>query len=308
VRAGGELAESVWLERFCGELSGLLANLCLGRDADRNRLLWDGFGSQRHGAEHSVFADVGSGEYGGVIRDAGARPELSHLVGDVRLVVDVVGVRVDVGVVGDAGSFVQDDLAAIVEQDVLVDGAGVFDGEVVAVGELDVVEDFDVLAEVPEDVAAKHAAEAEAEPVVQAEGGAVEHLPEPDERLADGVLLGVYVTVVLRFERDVAGVEALGQGVHGELAVEHGLDVPAVGTAEVDLVEFVADDLGAAFGRLLPGELVVEFGEPATVEGLSFGSGFEFAVCMDWHGSLADVRPVEDWRNLWFAYSMAKTA
>ena len=105
------------------------------------------------------------------------------------LVVDVVGVRVDVGVVGDAGAFVEDDLAAVVEQDVLVDGAGVLDGEVVAVGELDVVEDFDVLAEVPEDVAAQHAAEAEAKPVIEAERRAVEHLPEPDERLADGVLV-----------------------------------------------------------------------------------------------------------------------
>jgi hypothetical protein len=53
--------------------------------------------------------------------------------------------RVNVGIVGDAGTFVQDDLAAIVEQDVLVDGAGVFDGEVVAVGELDVVKDLTCL-------------------------------------------------------------------------------------------------------------------------------------------------------------------
>ena len=119
------------------------------------------------------------------------------------------------------------------------------DGEVVAVGELDVVEDFDVLAEVAEDVAAEHAAEAEAEPVVEADGRAVEHLPEPDEGFADGVFFGVDVAVVLGFEGDVAGVEALHEGVHGELVVEGRLGRAAVGMAEVELDEFVADDLGA---------------------------------------------------------------
>src|SRR6266567_1789320 len=101
--------------------------------------------------------------------------------------VDVMGVGVDVGVVGDAGALVENDLATVVEHDVFVDGAPVADGEIVAVGELDVVEDFYVLAEVAEDVAAEHAAEAEAEPMIEADGGAVEHLPEPDEGLADGV-------------------------------------------------------------------------------------------------------------------------
>ncbi len=66
--------------------------------------------------------------------------------------------------------------------------AGVLDGEVVAVGELDVVEDLHVLAKVPEDMTTQHAAKAEAKPVVEAKRRAIEHLPEPDERFANGVL------------------------------------------------------------------------------------------------------------------------
>src|SRR3984885_594290 len=176
--------------------------------AGRNRL-----GSKSECSEHGVFADAGSSEDGSMIGYAGVGAEFGALVGDVSLVVDVVGVRVDVGEVGDASAFVENDLAAIVEHDVFVDGAGIFDGEVVAVGELDVVEDFDVLAEMAEDVTTEHAAEAE--PVVEADGGAVEHLPEPDERFADGVLLGVDVAVVFGLESDVAGVEALGESVDG---------------------------------------------------------------------------------------------
>ncbi len=151
--------------------------------------------------------------------------------------------------VRDAGALVEDDLAPVIEHDIFVDGAGVFDGEVVAVGELDVVEDFDVLAEVAEDVPAKHAAEAEAEPVVEADGGAVEHLPEVDQRLAEGVLLGVDVAVVLGLEGDVAGVEGIEEDVSGELAGEGSLLASAVLAAQVELDELVADDVGAAVGR-----------------------------------------------------------
>ena len=124
--------------------------------------------------------------------------------------------------------FVQDDLSAVVEQDILVDGAVVLDGEVVAVGELHVVEDLHAFADVLEDVAAEHAAEAESEPVVEAEWRAVEHLPEPDERLAEGVPLDVDVTVVLGLERGVARVEGLKQNIGGELAGERGLFASAL--------------------------------------------------------------------------------
>ena len=121
-----------------------------------------------------------------------------------------MGVGVDIGVVGDTGALVEDDLSAVVEHDVFVDGAGVFDGEVVAVGELDVVEDFDVLAEVTEDAAAS-----------MQRNGSRQWLRPTGERsniartrlgLADGVFFGVDVAVVLGLEGGVEGVEALDRG------------------------------------------------------------------------------------------------
>src|ERR1700679_1716082 len=199
-----EMLPRLWLVRL---LHGwVFADFDVGGDAYGNRAGGNGFGGEAKGSEHGAFADAGSCEHGSVIGDAGVRAEFGDLVGDVGLVVDVVGVGVDVGEIGDAGAFVEDDLAAVVEHNVFMDGAAVFDGEVVAVGELDVVEDFDVLAEVAEDVAAKHAAEAKAKPVVEADGGAVEHLPEPDEGLAFGVFGGGDVPVVLGLKGDVAGV------------------------------------------------------------------------------------------------------
>ena len=56
-------------------------------------------------------------------------------------------------------------------------------------------------------MAAQHTAKAEAEPVIEPDRRAVEHLPEPDERLADSVLLGVDVAVVLGLEGRVSRVK-----------------------------------------------------------------------------------------------------
>ncbi len=60
------------------------------------------------------------------------RADLGFLVGDDHAVVQIVGVRIDVGVIGDRTALMDDDLAAIVEQNVFVDGAIVFDRQVVA--------------------------------------------------------------------------------------------------------------------------------------------------------------------------------
>ena len=76
------------------------------------------------------------------------------------------------------------DAAAVVEQGALADGDAVADRKVVAVGEVDAVVDFHAGAHVVEDVAAQHAAEAQSQPVIQPDRRAVEHLPEPEQRLA----------------------------------------------------------------------------------------------------------------------------
>ncbi len=139
----------------------------------------------------------------------------------------------------------------------------------------------------------QHVAEAEAQPVIEAERGAVEHLPEPDERLAGSVLSGIDVAVVLGLEGGVAGVEGLGENVGGEFGGEMDGETSAVGTAKVKLGEFVADDLGAAVDRLVAGELAVEMREPAEIDGFGFGARFEIAVGVDWHGFFLNTSKVE---------------
>ena len=128
-------------------------------------------------------------------------------------------------------------------------------------------------------MAAKHAAEAEAEPVIEAERRTVEHLPEPDERLADGIALGIDVAVVLGFEGGVAGIEGFEQSVGGEFARERGLLAAAVGLAEIHLDEFVADDLGTAVDARVASELVVEVARASGDMRISAsGVGLEFAI------------------------------
>ncbi len=87
-----------------------------------------------------------------MVGDACLRTNLRFGIGHDHAVVEVVLVRVHVGVVGDGASSVDDDLAPVVQQCVFVDGAVVFDRQVVTEGELHAVEDLYVLAQVLEDV------------------------------------------------------------------------------------------------------------------------------------------------------------
>src|SRR6202789_43977 len=281
---------------------GNFAALDLGGNPYGNTGRRHGPGCERHGSQHGVFTDAGSGEHRSVVGDAGARSQLGLLIGDIRLHIDVVGVRINVGIVRDAGPLVQDDLAAIVKQNILVDGAVVADGEGVAVGELDVVEDLDVLAQMAKDVATQHAAKAEPQPVIESNRRAVEHLPEPDERLAKRIFFWIDVAVILRLEGCVTRVEALNQGVHGEFAVEGRIAADAVRMTEVELKELIANDLGAAVRRLVAGEFFVEFGRPAAEKGSGFGGRVAVAILVDRHWLLLfQTRCRQD-------YSIAKTA
>jgi hypothetical protein len=135
-------------------LSRVLLPLHMSWNPYRNASWRDRFGRKAHSTEHRVLANIGARKNRGVVGDSRAWPQFGGLVRYVGLMVDVVGMAVNIRVVGDAGPIVEDDLAAVVEQDILVDGAVIPNGEVVAVGELNVVEDFDSLAHMPEDMAA----------------------------------------------------------------------------------------------------------------------------------------------------------
>ena len=138
--------------------------------------------------------------------------------------------------------------------------------EVVAVGQIDAVKDLYARAQMLKDVPAQHAAETQSQPVVQPDGRAVEHLPEPEQRFALGVALPVHVGVVLRLQRHVCRIERKRQRsawqlrgkVHGRLA--------RVRTAQIKLVKLVAHNLGAALGRAVANQFVVKKLQPAAIK------------------------------------------
>src|SRR5258705_10273365 len=102
-----------------------------------------------------------------------------------------------------------DDLATIVEQYILVNGAIVFNRQVVAEREFHPVKDLYVLAAKLEDVAGEHGAHTKSQPMVEADRGAVVHHPEPDERLTLGIFRSIHVTVVFRLESCVARIKSV---------------------------------------------------------------------------------------------------
>ena len=140
-----------------------------------------------------------STHYGCVIGDAGLWTNFGAMITHDHAVVEVVGVRVNICVVGNRAALVNDDLTAVVQQNVFVDGAIVLDRQVIAEGYFDAMKNLDVLATVFENVAREHGANAISQPVVQAYRRTVIHHPEPDQRLALGIFDGINVSVILGF-------------------------------------------------------------------------------------------------------------
>src|SRR6185369_10095621 len=106
--------------------------------------------------------------------------------------------------------------------------------------------DFYACSHVVEDVPGEHAAEAEAQPDIQAYGRAVKHFPEPDQGLANGKFGGVNIGEVLGIEGDVFGIEREAEDVSRQFTGEGDIRLGPVRTSEVELVELVADDFRAA--------------------------------------------------------------
>ena len=146
-----------------------------------------------------------------MIGNARLGANLGFLVVDDHAIVEVVGVRVHVGIVRNRRTLVNDDFAAIIQQHVFVDGAVVFDGQVVAKRNFHPVKNLHVLSAVLEYMAGQHGAHAKSQPVIQADGRTVIHHPEPDERLTFGVFRGVHVAVVFRFKRGISWIKRVDQ-------------------------------------------------------------------------------------------------
>src|SRR6059058_1946931 len=102
-----------------------------------------------------------------------------------------------------------DNFSAIIEENIFMDDAVVFDCQVVAERDFHAVEYLYVLAAMFEDVTGEHGAHPKAQPVIQSHGRAVVHHPKPDERLALGVFHCIDVPVVFGLECRVARIEGM---------------------------------------------------------------------------------------------------
>ena len=229
-------------------------------------------------ADDFAFAKLGSRENYGVGSDARALADGGGGEDDFVVVVFLVGVGVDAGVVADDGAFAEVNFGAVVEQCAVANDDTVFDAEVVAVGEFDAVVDADAFTHLGKEMPAEHATKADTEPVIEADGRAIEHDPEPEQWFRARETVAVDVGVVLGFEGDVAGVERELEDIEGQFAGEGEVQLSAMGTAEVELKELIADDLGATFGRLMAGELLVEEANPSAIE--LFGLGLRLGNCL----------------------------
>ena len=212
------------------------------------------------GADDFALTQLRSGEDHGVGSDARSLADGCGGEDDFVVVVLLVGVGVDAGVVADDGAFAEVNLGAVVEQRAVANDDSVLNAEVVTVGEFDAVVDADAFTHLGEEMPAEHAAEANAEPVIESDGRAVEHDPEPEQWFRPRKTVAVDVGVVLGFEGDVAGVKRELEDVEGQFAGEGEVELAAMGTAEVELEELVADDFSASLGGLMAGELLVEEG------------------------------------------------
>jgi hypothetical protein len=146
----------------------------LGWNADVNVIWANILCRDGGGADHTVFADVDTGENGCVVRNADVVVESRHGIGDIFLIDDAVCVAVDVGVIANGNAVAEYETAAVVEENMAVDDDVIADVHVVAERELDVLERFEVFAATVEDVRCEDAAETDAEvDVLAAEWGAV---------------------------------------------------------------------------------------------------------------------------------------
>ena len=141
-----------------------------------------------------------------------------------------------------------------------------------------------------EDVPPQHAAEAQSEPEVQPDRRAVEHLPEPEQRLANGELCFVDAAEVLRLERDVLWVEGQTQDVARQFAGQRDIGFAAVRPAQVELVKLVAHDFRAPLGRAVPVELLVKEADPAAKDFFGLGCRMGLIVGAGWGLGLVAIR------------------
>ena len=109
--------------------------------------------------------------------------------------------------------------------------------------------------------------------MVESNGGAVKHLPEPEERLTRVETFTVDFRKMASLEGNVLGIKRKAEDIAGQLGSEREVELSAMRPAQIELIELVAHDLGAAFRGAVPDELFIEKLEPAAVDFFSLRRG-----------------------------------
>ncbi len=116
--------------------------------------------------------------------------------------------------------------------------------------------------------------------MVQAGGRAVKHHPEPDQRLALGVLLGVHVAVVFRFQGRIARIERVDERLLRQWCVRRG---QGPGPPQIQLVQGIAHH-DAAVLNVAAGEFLVQLLDPIQELVLRSRQWLQVAIFKTRHG------------------------
>ena len=245
----------------------------------------DVFRGHTHRPHDAMLAHSHAAQHGCVIRDSCPRTDLSLVIVHDHTVVQIMRVRIDVGVIGDGRAFVNDDLAAVIEQNVFVDGAVVLHRQVVAIRHFDTMKDFHILAAVLEDVPGQHRANPIPECMIHSNGRPVVHHPKPDQRLAFGVFRRVHVSVVFRLQRRVARIERMDERVLRPCGRGRGR---LIRTSKIKLMQRVADGHTAPV-HVTVGELGLEIIHPVLKSLFRSRQRFQNTIFITWHRSASGI-------------------
>src|SRR6266566_3018817 len=164
------------------------------------------------------------------------------------------------------------ELAAVVQQNVFVNCAIVFHREVVAEGDFHAVENLHVLAAMLEYMTSEHSAHSEPEPVIQPHGRAVVHHPKPDQRFALCIFRTIHIAVILGLQAGVTRIEGMDQSLLSGAPFRRSIRL-----AQVEFMERVAHHIATVL-RIAIAEFRIQVLDPSKENIFGLWSRSDLAV------------------------------
>src|SRR5581483_671886 len=99
----------------------------LGWNSRDNRKWFDVFRSDPNGSDHAMFADFHAAHHGCMISNASPWTNFGLVIANDHAIIEIVRMSVNIGIIGDRAALMNNQLATIVEQNVFMNSAIVFD-------------------------------------------------------------------------------------------------------------------------------------------------------------------------------------